>query len=126
MEQAKRIAADPDSENSASEQALRQEFDTLLTMLKPADSIDKDDLKVIKEDVFKKLNYWVTETVPSAEPDGGVLIRGNLRGDMTVLFEDVDAAMRARFGMGVLLVFCVFLGGWWECCYAYYCFIIDR
>lgn len=97
VEQAKRIAADP-SENSAGEQALRKEFDTLLTMLKPADAIDKDDLKIIKEQVFKKLNFWVTDTTPSAEPDGGVLIRGNLRGDMTELFEGVTAAMEAQFG----------------------------
>lgn len=98
VEQAKRIAADPNSENSAGEQALRKEFDTLLTMLKPADAIDKDDLKIIREQVFKKLNFWVTETTPSAEPDGGVLIRGNLRGDMTELFEGVTAAMEAQFG----------------------------
>lgn len=57
------------------EQNLGKDFETLLGMLRPEESVNKDDIKIIKEQIFGPNVFWVTETRATEDVlDGGILV----------------------------------------------------
>ena len=57
------------------EQNLGKDFETLLGMLRPEESVNKDDLKILKEQIFGPNVFWVTETRATEDVlDGGIVV----------------------------------------------------
>lgn len=83
------------------ESRLKDEFEDLLQLLRPEDSVDKEDIAIMKKQVFGPNTFWVTDTRLTTElTDGinGLLVLGNLRGDHSKAFDLVEAAMKKAFG----------------------------
>ena len=58
----------------------------------------KGDIRTMKEQVFGTTTFWVTEIVPSDNPEKGVIVRGNMRGDKGQLFSDILRKLKDVFG----------------------------
>ena len=57
------------------EQNLGKDFETLLGMLRPEDSVNKDDIKILKEQIFGPNIFWVTGTKTTDDVlDGGIVV----------------------------------------------------
>ena len=57
------------------EQNLGKDFETLLGLLRPEESVTKDDIKVLKEQIFGPNVFWVTETRATDDIlDGGIVV----------------------------------------------------
>ena len=57
------------------EQILGKDFETLLGMLRPEESVNKDDIKILKEQIFGPNVFWVTETRATDDIlDGGIVV----------------------------------------------------
>lgn len=57
------------------EQNLGKDFETLLGMLRPEESVNKDDVKTMKEQIFGPNVFWVTETRATDDIlDGGIVV----------------------------------------------------
>ena len=57
------------------EQNLGKDFEALLGMLRPEDSVNKEDIRIMKEQVFGPKVFWVTGTRTTDEVlDGGILV----------------------------------------------------
>ena len=57
------------------EQNLGKDFETLLGMLRPEESVNKDDIKILKEQIFGPNVFWVTETRATDDIlDGGIVV----------------------------------------------------
>ena len=57
------------------EQNLGKDFETLLGMLRPEESVNKEDIKVLKEQVFGPKVFWVTGTRTTDDVlDGGIVV----------------------------------------------------
>lgn len=57
------------------EQNLGKDFETLMGMLRPGESINKEDIRVMKEQVFGPNVFWVTETRATDDIlEGGILV----------------------------------------------------
>ena len=60
------------------EQNLGKDFEALLGMLRPEDSVNKEDIRILKEQVFGPKVFWVTATRTTDEVlDGGILVSQN-------------------------------------------------
>lgn len=102
LEKAKAMADEQNKrpgEVAGNQEALKQEFEQLLTTLfKPESGLDKDDIKKLKDTVFGPQTFWVTETVPIPDIEKpGVLIRGNLRDTREKVFDLVAAKVKELF-----------------------------
>ncbi|KAJ9509380.1 hypothetical protein QJQ45_001830 [Haematococcus lacustris] len=105
IEKARKLADEqskqPGSSQSESEQQqLRKEFESLLqTLVKPAETLSKEDIKRLKEAAFGPQTFWVTETQTISEAErSGLLIRGNLRDERAKVYEHISAKVRELFG----------------------------
>lgn len=105
IDKARKLADEQSTKGASSssekeQQALKQEFESLLVNLaKPQDILSKDDIKVLKDTVFGPLTYWVTETRPIQEAERtGLLIRGNLRDDRDKVFDLLRKKVAELFG----------------------------
>lgn len=57
------------------EQNLGKDFETLLGMLRPEESVNKNDIKIIKEQIFGPNVFWVTETRATEDVlEGGIVV----------------------------------------------------
>lgn len=57
------------------EQNLGKDFETLLGMLRPEESVNKEDIRILKEQVFGPNVFWVTGTRTTDDVlDGGVVV----------------------------------------------------
>jgi len=87
-------SAKPDS--IVDEEQLRKDFENLITMIRPDGGVTREDLKLLKEQVFGPMTFWVTETRLSPEQDG-YIIRGNLRAPAEKVFPQVISQVRQLF-----------------------------
>ncbi|KAI7838429.1 hypothetical protein COHA_007801, partial [Chlorella ohadii] len=81
VEQAKKLAEEEGKGDTAGEQAVRRELESIIeTVGLPTNGVDPQDLKRMKEQVFGATTFWVTETRPLATQtlELGVVIKGNL------------------------------------------------
>eukprot|EP00212_Chloropicon_laureae_P008502 CAMPEP_0197490336 /NCGR_PEP_ID=MMETSP1311-20131121/4907_1 /TAXON_ID=464262 /ORGANISM="Genus nov. species nov., Strain RCC856" /LENGTH=668 /DNA_ID=CAMNT_0043034839 /DNA_START=116 /DNA_END=2122 /DNA_ORIENTATION=+ len=86
--------------DKSSEESLRKEFEKLVDLLKPEEmenSVSREDCKVIKERVFGAETFWVTEIVANDDIIGGMLFKGNLRGEVEEVFTKVEAEIKKLF-----------------------------
>ena len=100
-------AAD-DAELKAKEEALRREFEGLVSSLGTESRVPRDDVRRVREAAFRQAEFWVTDVVTVEEagsPDlvvqfgpGAWVIRGNLRADQSRVFADLVAASERLFG----------------------------
>ena len=99
-EQVAKIVSEVKTGKSSSDESMRKEFERLVEMLKPEDlekRVSRDDCKAIKEKVFGADTFWVTDMVPNDDLIGGMLFKGNLRGDLAEIFPKVDEQVRELF-----------------------------
>ncbi|GFH25319.1 uncharacterized protein HaLaN_23259 [Haematococcus lacustris] len=84
------------SQSESEQQQLRKEFESLLqTLVKPAETLSKEDIKRLKEAAFGPQTFWVTETQTISEAERtGLLIRGNLRDERAKVYEHISAKPR--------------------------------
>lgn len=69
------------------EQNLGKDFETLLGMLRPEESMNKEDIRVLKEQVFGPKVFWVTGTRTTDEVlDGGIVVSHHDIHKYTLLF----------------------------------------
>ena len=84
----------------SSEESLRKEFDKLVELLKPeemSNTVSREDCKVMKERVFGAETFWVTEIVQNDDIIGGMLFKGNLRGEVDAVYEKVETEIKRLF-----------------------------
>ncbi len=100
IERARKLADQENKEGGSTESeqaALRKEFESLLQNISTQTTMDKEDIKKLKEAAFGPQTYFVTETVPLTQPNRtGLLVRGNLRDERTKVFELVKAKVRSH------------------------------
>ena len=57
------------------EQNLGKDFETLLGMLRPEESVNKEDIRIIKEQIFGPNVFWVTGTRATDDLlEGGIVV----------------------------------------------------
>ena len=57
------------------EQNLGKDFETLLGMLRPEESVNKEDIRILKEQIFGPNVFWVTGTRTTDDVlDGGIVV----------------------------------------------------
>ena len=57
------------------EDNLGKDFEALLGMLRPEESVSKDDVRVMKEQIFGPNVFWVTETRATDDVlEGGIVV----------------------------------------------------
>lgn len=57
------------------EQNLGKDFETLLGMLRPEESVNKEDIRILKEQIFGPNVFWVTGTRNTDDVlDGGIVV----------------------------------------------------
>ena len=57
------------------EENLGKDFEALLGMLRPEESVSKDDVKRMKEQIFGPNVFWVTETRSTDDIlEGGIVV----------------------------------------------------
>jgi ElaB/YqjD/DUF883 family membrane-anchored ribosome-binding protein len=61
--------------SSEDETKLQAEFESLVELLAPETVVSKDDMAVIKKNVFGMGTYWVTGSEPYLEQDGGWMFK---------------------------------------------------
>ena len=84
----------------SSEESLRKEFEKLVDLLKPEEleeQVSREDCKAIKDKVFGAETFWVTETVPNDDIIGGMLFKGNLRGEVDEVYTKVEEKIKSLF-----------------------------
>lgn len=91
VEKARKLADEQTKSGGSVEteqQQLRQEFESLLqTISNSPATLDKDDIKRLKEAAFGPQTFFITETQPINQADRtGLLIRGNLRDERSKIF----------------------------------------
>lgn len=89
-----------DNKSAKSDESLRKEFEKLVDLLKPEEmqnKVSRDDCKVIKEKVFGAESFWVTETVANDDVIGGMLFKGNLRGEVESVYNKVEQEIKKLF-----------------------------
>jgi hypothetical protein len=89
---------------SAGEQAMRSEFESLLSALATPRGMDPAEVKRLKDEVFGPQTFWVTSTAPAPGAEGGLLVRGNLRAAPGVAFDAVCERVERAFGAGAYVV----------------------
>lgn len=98
VEQARKLSKENGETGTAGEEAMRQEFEQLLTVLTSPRGIDPDEITEMKEKVFGTQTFFVTEILPVVDFDQGILVRGNFRGDMTEKFAVVCQKIKDLYG----------------------------
>jgi hypothetical protein len=94
---ARKLAQEQTEGNKEEAQAgLRREFEQLLQSMNNATpSLDKEDIKRLKAEVFGPQTFFVTETLPVTRPDRtGLLVRGNLREERGKVLQHVISKAR--------------------------------
>lgn len=87
---------------AAAEESVRAELEKLVGALAGSlPSVDEEDVQRLKKEVFGANTFWVTGSAPS--PNGGLLVRGNLRGPAADIFAKVQAKCADMFGDKYLL-----------------------
>ncbi|KAK9825596.1 hypothetical protein WJX74_008944 [Apatococcus lobatus] len=81
-------------------EALKEDFEQLMNMIVPERGIPKEDLARIKKHCFPQTSFWVTETRTGDEltQEGGVLIRGNVRGKADAILPEAVKTLKKMFG----------------------------
>ncbi|DBA95954.1 TPA: hypothetical protein ACH3X1_001475 [Trebouxia sp. C0004] len=99
VDRAKQLASQDTEQGKVTEQNLGKDFETLLGMLRPEESVNKDDIKILKEQIFGPNVFWVTETRATDDfLNGGIVVRGNLRAPRDQVFETVLKGVKQTFG----------------------------
>ncbi|KAL0023735.1 hypothetical protein WJX79_009611 [Trebouxia sp. C0005] len=99
VDRAKQLASQDTEQGKVTEQNLGKDFETLLGMLRPEESVNKDDIKILKEQIFGPNVFWVTETRATDDIlDGGIVVRGNLRAPRDQVLETVIKGVKQTFG----------------------------
>lgn len=98
VEQARKLSQENGETGTAGEEAMRQEFEQLLTVLTSPRGIDPEEIKEMKEKVFGTQTFFVTEILPVVEFEQGILVRGNFRGDVTEKFGQVCDKVKELYG----------------------------
>lgn len=99
VDRAKQLASQDTEQGKVTEQNLGKDFETLLGMLRPEESVNKDDIKILKEQIFGPNVFWVTETRATDDIlDGGIVVRGNLRAPRDQVLETVVKGVKQTFG----------------------------
>jgi hypothetical protein len=109
VEQARKLSKENGETGTAGEEAMRQEFEQLLTVLTSPRGIDPEEIAEMKEKVFGTQTFFVTEILPVVEFDQGILVRGNFRGDMTEKFGQVCDKVKDLYGMCLLAFFILYV-----------------
>ena len=66
------------SSGKVTEDNLGKDFEALLGMLRPEESVSKDDVRVMKEQIFGPNVFWVTETRATDDVlEGGIVVSHN-------------------------------------------------
>lgn len=100
IEKARKLADEQSKAGAGQQEAeqaqLRQEFESLLSAISNAPAtLDKEDVKRLKEAAFGPQTFFVTETQQLATPDRtGLLVRGNLRDERKKVYEHVCKKVR--------------------------------
>jgi hypothetical protein len=98
VEQARKISQENGEKGTAGEEAMRKEFEQLLTVLTSPRGMDPDEIKEMKEKVFGTQTFFVTEILPTVEFDQGILVRGNFRGDKEEKFQEICKRIYDLYG----------------------------
>lgn len=100
VEKARKLQEDKTGGSVETErQELRQEFESLLQNISAPTSMDKEDIKKLKEAAFGPQTFFVTETQAITQADRtGLLIRGNLRDERSKIFQHVINKTKELFG----------------------------
>lgn len=99
VDRAKQLASQDPEQGKVTEQNLGKDFETLLGMLRPEESVNKDDVKTMKEQIFGPNVFWVTETRATDDIlDGGIVVRGNLRAPRDQVLSVVVEGVKRLFG----------------------------
>lgn len=93
VESATRMADDAEGEKD-----IREKIESLIQTINPEGVVTKGDIRTMKEQVFGATTFWVTEIIPSDNPEKGVIVRGNMRGDKGQLFSDILRKLKDVFG----------------------------
>ncbi len=75
----------------AEQQQLRQEFETMLQSISASPAtLDKEDIKRLKEGAFGPQTFFITETQTLTQADRtGLLVRGNLRDERAKVYQHI-------------------------------------
>lgn len=106
VEQARKLSNENKETGTAGEEAMRKEFEQLLTVLTSPRGIDPEEIKELKEKVFGTQTFFVTEILPTAEFDQGILVRGNFRGKREEKFEEICNKIQELYG-AVVMIYCL-------------------
>ncbi|KAL3140257.1 hypothetical protein ABBQ38_004528 [Trebouxia sp. C0009 RCD-2024] len=99
VERAKQMASQDAEQGKVTEQNLGKDFETLLGMLRPEESVNKEDIRILKEQVFGPKVFWVTGTRTTDDIlEGGIVVRGNLRAPREQVLDTVLKGVEHHFG----------------------------
>lgn len=102
VEQARKLSNENKETGTAGEEAMRKEFEQLLTVLTSPRGIDPEEIKELKEKVFGTQTFFVTEILPTAEFDQGILVRGNFRGQREEKFKEICEKIQELYGTAMI------------------------
>ena len=86
------------SSQTPGEEAMRKEFEQLLSALTSPRGLSSEEIDEMKAKVFGPQTYFVTEVLPVVEFDQGILVRGNFRGDRTKKYREICEKIEALYG----------------------------
>ncbi len=85
-------------EQTPGEEAMRKEFEQLLSALTSPRGLSTEEIEEMKTKVFGPQTYFVTEVLPVVEFDQGILVRGNFRGDRTKKYREICDKVAELYG----------------------------
>ena len=86
-----------DTERKEGKERLREEFDTVLNMIRDDAKVSTQDVRVFRDKVFNQSTFWITGSEANEDIEGGHVFRGNLRGDRKEVFASVSAKTKEIF-----------------------------
>lgn len=85
-------------EQTPGEEAMRKEFEQLLSALTSPRGLSGEEIDEMKNKVFGPQTYFVTEVLPVVEFEQGILVRGNFRGDRTKKYREICDKVAQLYG----------------------------
>jgi len=85
-------------EQTPGEEAMRKEFEQLLSALTSPRGLSSEEIEEMKKKVFGPQTYFVTEVLPVVEFEQGILVRGNFRGDRTKKYHEICDKVAELYG----------------------------
>lgn len=86
------------SAQTPGEEAMRKEFEQLLSALTSPRGLSAEEIEEMKTKVFGPTTYFVTEVLPVVEFDQGILVRGNFRGEREKKYREICEKVKELYG----------------------------